>query len=1100
MKRLISIISVFFCASLLVSCVEDLEVTVEFNQPVYEISVGDTLDLTAEVKVENTLKSPVFSSSDKKVAEVVSAGRLVALDAGETVITAEVEGKSATAQLKVSLVAAESISIESPESVTPGLEWATVVAKVEPANFDCSNLEWTFTPSDDALGFESKKVSDSEYLVRVAAYADGGKVAVTVKDKNSDLSDTAEIQVAENAAPEIPAKIVRLTAPDYLTESTLTWGMVTAEVVPDGTGEYDYANLIWKFTPSEAFESEVEYEKFSDSQYRLRFKSYKEGASVTIEVTDAVGGKFVQKTIRVAQRPASGVSSLTVSPESVSLFVGDDPVKLAVTCDPVSYDQSLLLLESSDTDVVEIEGDKIVPVAAGQAVVKVWDSISEISDECVVTVLEPVTDADVRRIVLETSRLELRVGDLSYQLNATCYDEAGNEVKGYAGLVWSASQDINSNGLSFDVVEVSSQGIVTPKAEGRTTITVAVESNQAVKANCEVVVHPKAVVVEKLWLSPAENTIDVGDKYTLMVTSEPEFSTVDDKTITYVSSNPEVATVAEDGLVKGVSYGEAVITATAASGVSATSKVIVQKKQGEEEEKDFQIILNIDNEKEGQNVKLPQFETLNINVTYTNGYVPSESRWESSDPSLAVVTGKDGFAEVYAVYDGMMTDDEKKSVTITHYSGTRSAAKTIDITRALPKSVEFVGLPENNTIYLGETLGPDFGVVVSPAQATQQVTYWGDVAIYSVANGSTVAHQPGLFHLAARASCGNVSVDASVYITVIPRLVEGGTLSNSTLSLETGKDAELLIDFTPVNNENYDYNVAWATSDPEVAIVDNGKVTAVASGTATITATLSNGDVLSCEVTVTEPAPVLVSVGDYYYSDGTTSAELDASKTVIGVVFSVDNPTQMGDTKLLADHPEATHGLVVALKETASIQWQASSSDVGQWLIENTGYNYLKDTDRKCGYSNTLGLRAYNAACALENKVLVADCAPDIELGSETSGWYLPSYAELNMLFSYEQSTRSAMISNGAIAERIVAAGGTPFSIERSGYDDTRIPSGEARKDWPDGANDAPTYWSSTESSGSSIWATGVHFLYGGVTNKSKTGKSYYIARYIFAF
>jgi hypothetical protein len=92
------------------------------------------------------------------------------------------------------------------------------------------------------------------------------------------------------------------------------------------------------------------------------------------------------------------------------------------------------------------------------------------------------------------------------------------------------------------------------------------------------------------------------------------------------------------------------------------------------------------------------------------------------------------------------------------------------------------------------------------------------------------------------------------------------------------------------------------------------------------------------------------------------------------------------------------------------------------------------------------------------------------------------------MLFKYEQSTRSSMISNGAIAQKIEAAGGTPFSIERSSYD------------WPDGMDDAPTYWSSTESSGSSIWATGVHFLYGGVTNKSKTAKTYYIARYVFAF
>ena len=92
------------------------------------------------------------------------------------------------------------------------------------------------------------------------------------------------------------------------------------------------------------------------------------------------------------------------------------------------------------------------------------------------------------------------------------------------------------------------------------------------------------------------------------------------------------------------------------------------------------------------------------------------------------------------------------------------------------------------------------------------------------------------------------------------------------------------------------------------------------------------------------------------------------------------------------------------------------------------------------------------------------------------------------MLFEYEQSTRTAMISNGAIANKIVEAGGTPFSIIRYNYDT------------PDGSQDAPSYWTSTESSGSATWGTCVHFLHGGQTNRSKTAKTYYIARYIFAF
>ena len=91
------------------------------------------------------------------------------------------------------------------------------------------------------------------------------------------------------------------------------------------------------------------------------------------------------------------------------------------------------------------------------------------------------------------------------------------------------------------------------------------------------------------------------------------------------------------------------------------------------------------------------------------------------------------------------------------------------------------------------------------------------------------------------------------------------------------------------------------------------------------------------------------------------------------------------------------------------------------------------------------------------------------------------------MLFKYEKGTRTTMISNGVIAQKIVDAGGTAFSIEESSWNT------------PDGVDDAPSYWTSTENNkGANAYS--VHFLYGGAANKLKAAKTYYIARYIFAF
>ena len=1517
MTKLKSILLILFSALLCLYCTpEDIEIKLKFKEPAYDLFVGDTLNFASQVTVENTKQLPSFTTSDAKVATITESGLLTAVGAGDVTVTAKLMDKTDTTLVHVNFVEASSIVVECPDSLVVGDEWKTVLAKVEPSNFDYANLEWNFTPSSESLGFESQKISNSEYEIKVADYHDGANVIVTVGDKNTDLFKADTIYVVEPAAPEVAAKIIRLDAPDTLTESEETWGTVTAEVVPEGSEEYNYENLVWKFVPSDSLETGFEYEKVTGAQYKLRFKAYKQDANVGIEVTDKVGGKFAVKTIKVEKKPLVGAASITVSPDSLKLFVDESAVLKAYTT-PENYDQSLLVWESQNEEVVTVVGSKVTAVGEGSTIVKVFDSVSKLEATCAVTVKVPVKEAVVKTIVLDTTNLNLRVGEKDYQLKATCYDEEGVEVKDYAGLIWSTTKVMGIDGLAYDPVEVSQQGVVTPKAAGNTQVKVAVESNQTVYATCNVSVQAKEIKVERLWLHPAEQVIDIDETYTLKVTSDPEFSTVENKTIIYASSDPKIASVASDGEVRGVSYGEAEITATAASGVVAKAKVLVKSSKVDVEQvvldvdeklamkigetknitatlkpsnstirkatwttsdsdiveltvdessekvtitalaegesvitaeadgkkaqvtvtvskikvesvklnvsaytldinKSFQLtatvtpenatdktvtwtssdetvatvsadglvksldkegkaiitatadgksatceitveipvievtdlvltasktqaqvgenvtitckllpegatgvvnwvssdasiasvvdgvvtvnkyvpnaegncvvtitamtvsgevsksieikvtpvplteltlndgksltldkgkssstltyiynkdaypktitwstsnpsvatvtdgvvtavamgsakisltitdplgntvtascdvvvngiepdavilqpdrldlivnevyrdfnvtvgpedadwkdvkfvssdpeILQVINEKTGElkavavgdavitvtstrntnlsatcavhvkevdfeielnaeSTKVPQFEKIRITPSYTNGYMPTVSKWESSDPSIATVTDKGEYAEVYVAYDGILGDDEEMKVIITHKAGTRSASVELEITHALPKDIEILGLPENNTLYLGETFGPEFRAVVKPIQAKQYVTWWGDTQIAGVANGSWVARHAGYWQLNVTASEGSAQVTRTVFITLKPNVVQGGTLSNTNLSLMEGEAATLAIDFVPAHNEYYDYNVTWVSSDESVATVENGKVTAVSQGAATVSATLSNGDVLTCDVTVTEPVVSGISVGDYYYSDGSTSTELDATKTVVGVVFAVLNPTQMGDGKLAADHPEATHGLVVSLKQTKTKWQQSTASNVSGWLSENMGYDYLTDESRMCGYSNTVGLKAYNAQCETANRVRVV-LPTDATVDSNSSGWYVPSYAELKLLYEanggYVRDDNGGSIYAGDISAKIVAAGGTAFSCDRKSY-------GTA-----DGMLDAPSYWSSTESAASYEWAASLHMGYGGSTNKPKTAKTYYLARYILAF
>ena len=201
-----------------------------------------------------------------------------------------------------------------------------------------------------------------------------------------------------------------------------------------------------------------------------------------------------------------------------------------------------------------------------------------------------------------------------------------------------------------------------------------------------------------------------------------------------------------------------------------------------------------------------------------------------------------------------------------------------------------------------------------------------------------------------------------------------------------------------------DKSVTWTSSNESVATVTDGTVTAIAAGTAEITASCSGlSDV--CTVTVIEELKE-PEVGDFYYSDGTWSASLNTSKTVIGIIFWTGNPAG-DDTILGSDYPDCTHGLVVSIEQLEG-KWQSGASKYGQlidtWVQSNlsgyesmlAGYGYLDGEmlNFMLGYQYTKAIKAFNDAP--ENAEWPVDIVAGIAAFNEscpapegTSGWYL---------------------------------------------------------------------------------------------------------------
>ncbi len=96
-----------------------------------------------------------------------------------------------------------------------------------------------------------------------------------------------------------------------------------------------------------------------------------------------------------------------------------------------------------------------------------------------------------------------------------------------------------------------------------------------------------------------------------------------------------------------------------------------------------------------------------------------------------------------------------------------------------------------------------------------------------------------------------VTLTATITVTYPPVSVNSISLNKNTLSLNSGEAETLVATVLPENAT--DKSVEWASDNEDVATVDsNGKVTAVAKGTANITVTTKDGNkVAICVVTVT---------------------------------------------------------------------------------------------------------------------------------------------------------------------------------------------------------------------------------------------------------
>jgi len=429
------------------------------------------------------------------------------------------------------------------------------------------------------------------------------------------------------------------------------------------------------------------------------------------------------------------------------------------------------------------------------------------------------------------------------------------------------------------------KGLVTAVAPGTAAIQAMCDGQFA---SCDVTVEGAALTV--ITVNPAAARLTAGE--TAQLTAAPNDG-AELKGVVWTSSNDAIATV-ENGKVTAVAPGTATISA-ASEGIEGKCIVTVNAPLTALE-------MNL------REMSLEAGRSAELTVSANEGAVLGEVQWSSNNESVATVEN----GKVTAVAPG--------TALITAAAGGRAASCTVNVTAPLTGIELDV---QTAAMLTGET--KELKVIANEGAKAENITWTSsNTAVAGVKDGVVTALSVG--EATITAVCGNYH--ATCKITVNEPLTQI-TLNHTEALLEEGKEIQL----TAQPNEGASMEGAvWTTSDDTVATVENGKVKAVASGTAVIT--VACGEISAvCTVTVKEyvpPVEVLDSDGILYVGETLQlnyAYNFSANEPLRSAVWSVDNAsvaTIDAETGLMTGVSKGTVKATITCTTTAWKTYEAA--------------------------------------------------------------------------------------------------------------------------------------------------------------------------------
>ncbi|WP_363319933.1 Ig-like domain-containing protein [Duncaniella sp.] len=359
-----------------------------------------------------------------------------------------------------------------------------------------------------------------------------------------------------------------------------------------------------------------------------------------------------------------------------------------------------------------------------------------------------------------------------------------------------------------DIISITDAGEYTIGAKtGEATVTATVtdlENGRTFSGECKVTVTPTQAT--QLTLDRTSLSLCEYQTYTLSATVMPETTT---EPITWSSSDPSIVSVSENGTVRALNIGQAVITARCGD-LSATCTVSVSGS------------LSLDR----QEVILSMSETATLTLTILNEELADKNIvWISSNENVATVK------------DGLITPHSVGECEITATVGTTGVSchvivSGMEITPAGPLTMRIT-----ETLQLSAKTYPESAVTWSA----------GDPAILTVdENGLVTALAAGNTWVKATDGYGK---EVSVEINILPEPVASITPEKASLEILVGETVKANVVVKP--EYATEKRLDWTSLNPEVASVDAfGNITALKEGTAEIRIATIDGSGISTSIMV----------------------------------------------------------------------------------------------------------------------------------------------------------------------------------------------------------------------------------------------------------